>query len=354
MRSLTTRRKPEAVEALQPIQIGRAASQRGGRPVIRSQISPPLALVSTTNMLSFNAPDIAGTKPIQSATPSSATSSSSDESDSSALSIHSRETDPTDLSSADVSPISAEPDNHLSHYFKTANHEAFLRQRSLSAARTNPVPVLSLSVAAPATIPETLTPNACPVTALTPNAAMPTPATALSPHTAGLTPATALSPSTAAMYQSALAMSPNGLSPVSAIRTPISAIRYTGDSSPESPILPRRAPSHSKRAHEALSRKRSVQRARSPATRTSADMFNTLSPAAFVDSPDSIFSPALAQVQEETSKSKYADAALDAHVIKTRGLASLDAMDYLNEIDGLVAVLLDDNAPTGPDFSGWF
>lgn len=241
MRSFTTRRKPE-LDTSTTMLLGRAASQRGGRPVVRAQISAPVALVSTTNMLSYDAPNIAGTIPIVHRD----FSSSSEESDSNG-SVHSRETDPTDLSSPESSPTTAEP-NHLSQYFQP------------------------------------------------------------------------------------------------------------GDSpKPEpSPMLPRRAPSHSKRAHEALSRKRSVQRARSPSqgrvVRSSADMFNSS-----VDAPNP-FGKELAQLDAvaEEFAGVRTEAEFDALCMKTRGLAVCSADEYLSEIDGLVTILLDDNSPTVPDFSGWF
>lgn len=40
-------------------QMGRAVSQRAGKPISAAQISLPVALISTTNMLSYDAPDIA-------------------------------------------------------------------------------------------------------------------------------------------------------------------------------------------------------------------------------------------------------------------------------------------------------
>lgn len=90
------------------------------QPIDRSKISLPLALVSTTNMLSYNAPDIATMRLVSSSTASS--HSSADDSDHSvsgrsrASSHGSRDTTLTDASSVDNSPISPAP-NHLSGYF---------------------------------------------------------------------------------------------------------------------------------------------------------------------------------------------------------------------------------------------
>lgn len=257
MRSFTTRRKQAELDGSMQISIlGRAASQRGGRPVARAQISAPVALVSTTNMLSYNAPDIAGTKPIEHRDTSS---SSSEESDGgSGGSLHSQDTEPTDISSPEASPTCAEPEpNHLSQYFKDGD--------------------------------------------------MPKPEA--------------------------------------------------------SPTLPRRAASHSKRAHEALSRKRSVQRERaiSPInnarsisrTRASIDMFTSEAAAAPRENP---FGKELAQldaVVEEFSAART-EAQSESLWLRSRGLACLPVSDYLDEIDGLVTILLDDRTPTVPDFSGWF
>lgn len=119
VRAFTTRRNKPEVTVSAPV--GRAASQRNGKPVLRAQISSPVALVSTTNMLSYNAPDInsrASTFQRDFSGSSSTSSSSGEETDASANSIHSNDTS-TDMSSVDESPVSPSP-NHLSCYFKPA------------------------------------------------------------------------------------------------------------------------------------------------------------------------------------------------------------------------------------------
>jgi hypothetical protein len=120
-RAFTTRRNKPDMEVSTPVHIGRAASHRNGRPVIRAQISSPVVLVSTSNILLNNAQHIAGTAPIEIRSVSGASSvasSSGDDSDASTGSIHSRET-VTDASSVDESPLRTEPEpNHLSCYFK--------------------------------------------------------------------------------------------------------------------------------------------------------------------------------------------------------------------------------------------
>jgi ribosomal protein L32 len=87
----------------------------------RAKISLPVALVSTTNMLSYNAPDIATMRHVSSSTAS--THSSADDSDHSASTtrsrastVGSRDTALTDSSSVESSPTSPAP-NHLSGYF---------------------------------------------------------------------------------------------------------------------------------------------------------------------------------------------------------------------------------------------
>lgn len=85
-------------------QPNRAASMRKAGSIKRSAISAPLELLSTTNVLAYEAPNIYG---------------SSDESDSSlTFSGSSRATTPENSSSESPSPV--EP-NHLSSYFPSAS-----------------------------------------------------------------------------------------------------------------------------------------------------------------------------------------------------------------------------------------
>lgn len=96
----------------------------------RSQISPPLELLSTTNVLAFNAPNIYG--------PNSA-----DESDSSmTFSNSTRATTPDSCSIESPGPI--EP-NHLSSYFQTANHSVSRAFKDLSNCDSPTVPQRALS-----------------------------------------------------------------------------------------------------------------------------------------------------------------------------------------------------------------
>lgn len=254
--------------------IGRAASQRGGRPVVRTQISSPVALVSTSNQHIHNAHAINGASPIEVrhvSSGSTSTSSSSEDSDGGNSSIHSHETSATDASSVDNSPISPEPEyNHLTSYFKPA---VDTHSRSTS----------------------TLT------------------------------------------------------SPVA--------------SNFSTPRLPTRAPSHSKRAHEGVHRKRSIQRMLSPPpsrgtdTRTSAEIFAlpystltsqqqaTLPPP--VEAPkENPFGKELAQLdavaEEFGAVVRSAERDADEVFMEVNGLAHFSASDYMGEIWGLQKWYLSD------------
>lgn len=273
VRAFTTRRNRS--ENMTPIRVGRAASQRNGKPVSRSQISSPLALVSTTNMLSYNAPSIAGTAPIQvcdtSFTSSSASSEHSVEDSDGSSNRSLRSHDTTDASSIDESaPVSPEP-NHLSCYFKP-NVETG-SPKSLS--RSN-------------------------------------------------------------------------------------SVISTSSSSLDTPRLPQRAASHSKKAHERLSRKRSVQRMISPPSSShemrpdSAGMFSSAS----VEAPErgsNPFMKELAQLDEVAEELGHvvrdAEAEAETAFLQSAGLAAFSSNDYLNEIHGLISSQFDDERT---DFGGFF
>lgn len=252
-RAFTIKREKEQQPA--NLHVGRAASTRNGRPVKRSQISAPVALISSTNALSYDAPDLPTARRLhlRSVTGSSGTStssSSSDESDAPSLSF-----DGTDRDSIDDSPATPEP-NHLSCYFKPAV--------------------------------DTKTPHRSPV---------------ISSH-----------------------------------------------SSFDAPSIPQRVPSHSKKAHEFVHRKRSVQRLMSPPAsqvqRNSSDFFSNWSqpveapPQETTPSSENPFGNELAQLDVVAEEMSHAvcDAAAqeDQHIMQTYGLALLGANDYTSEIGGLV------------------
>ncbi|KAL1633185.1 hypothetical protein SLS56_003048 [Neofusicoccum ribis] len=123
-RSLTTRRakKPEKVTTAP----SRAFSmKKSSNPSInRVQISGPVNLISTTNMLSYNAPDIAGMDiaAMRQASAGSHSTSHSEESDRSSTSSNSRGVS-TDASSLDSLPTSPET-NHLTGFFDSAKTAA--------------------------------------------------------------------------------------------------------------------------------------------------------------------------------------------------------------------------------------
>jgi len=247
VRAFTTRGKKTDANANVVRPMGRAASHRNGKPVLRAQISSPVALVSTTNMLSYSAPDINGSNH-RDFSASTASSTSGEESDASTNSIHSNDTN-TDMSSIDESPSCPSP-NHLSSYFKPAVDTSF----------NSPTHSPSLSTAA----------------------------------------------------------------------------------SFEAPILPRRAASHSKHAHESLSRKRSVQRLQSPPSSARASSEFTPSLSASVEAPrENPFGKELEQLDEiaeefgQTVRNAEYDA--DTAYMRSRNLGAFAASDYLNEIHGLIA-----------------
>jgi len=272
MRAFTTRRRQPEAGNTSPLFIGRAASMRAGRPVIRAKISSPVALVSTSNALLNHAEDIIGTTPIEirSVSPgSSASSTNGDDSDASSNSIHSSET-VTDASSVDESPSPIEP-NHLSCYFK------------------------------PAVDTQTKSPS----------------------------------------------------------RSPSISARPSFDA----PRIPQRVPSHSKKAHETLHRKRSVQRIMSPPStsygesaraRSSADMFSS----AFVEAPkESPFGNELAQLQEVAEEFGQvvcnAEADEEAMFLQSHGLAHFAASDYMSEIQSLIYETFGDEHTAAQAFGGW-
>jgi len=255
-RAISTRRnKPHDIEISNPLFISRAASQRGGRPVLRAQISSPTALISTSNAQVYQAHSIAGRSPIEIrnvSSGSSATSSSGEDSDASNGSIHSRDT-VTDASSVDESPVTTEPDyNHLTTYFKPSV--------------------------------DTQSPT----------------------------------------------------SPTSSTRPSL-----------DTPRIPQRAPSHSKKAHEGLHRKRSIQRMLSPPpsrgkemARSSADIFSPPQTSIVEVPRENPFGKELAQldaVAEEFGQVvKNAERDADEVYMENRNLARYSASDYMFEIQGFI------------------
>ncbi|KAK5049116.1 hypothetical protein LTR84_005539 [Exophiala bonariae] len=113
----------------------------------------------------------------------------------------------------------------------------------------------------------------------------------------------------------------------------------------ETPMVPQRSPSHSKKAHVELSRKRSIQRMSpppttltKPATRNSADIFNKAA------DPDHPFGRELAQVNEIAEEFGATSRLLDEEEqdIMSKGLCKFGVEDYLDEIAGLYGGIFED------------
>lgn len=129
----------------------RSQSVKSPQKIDRTNISLPVALVSTTNMLSYNAPDISTLRNVPSST--SLSHSSADDSDHSvstrsrASSHGSRDTTLTDASSVSSSPTSPAP-NHLSGYFSSGGKQLKKSASTTSMcqlredAATEPVPAI--------------------------------------------------------------------------------------------------------------------------------------------------------------------------------------------------------------------
>ncbi|EMC95267.1 hypothetical protein BAUCODRAFT_35258 [Baudoinia panamericana UAMH 10762] len=253
-RAFTVRHKKSEMQIKVPGWLGRAASQRGSKPVPRAQISSPLALLSTSNPLFNNAQHIPGAYPIEDRSISSSSSTHSAD-DSDASSSHRTAGSMTDASSVDElstpsTPVDVEP-NHLSCYFK------------------------------PAVDTKAVSPDQTPT-----------------------------------MSQTSF----------------------------DAPLIPRRVPSHSKKAHEKLHRKNSIKRLMSPPPRelrNSTDMFAVATLSAFVEAPrEAPFGKELEQVDEVAEEfgqvSRDAETEADLNAVQDLGLGQFAACDYMSEIQSLV------------------
>ena len=158
-RAFTKRNRRPEISMPSPVRTSSTRKHDG--PIQRSAISAPLELLSTTNVLAFNAPNIYG----------SSASSVSDDSDSSFTFCHSSRGTTPDTSSIGSVPSPVEP-NHLSTYFQAPvrnsssagshrfssnseiptvpsralshtkkSHEAVARQRSLSRSIPPPTAI---------------------------------------------------------------------------------------------------------------------------------------------------------------------------------------------------------------------
>jgi hypothetical protein len=165
-------------------------------------------------------------------------------------------------------------------------------------------------------------------------------------HSASTTPDSSIRGSTP------ISPEPNHLSIYFA--APAGTSRQSTSSGEDAPSIPKRAPSHTKKTHEILSRQRSISRMSSSSgsthrkasvtsfARSSIDMF---SPQAHTDSFDGHpFGSELAQVTELAEeygvREKMQVIDEEEQELLSRGLFKFSAQDYADEIRGLFADLL--------------
>lgn len=125
-RALTSRHKRQAIDTSTYVGPARAASTRTG-PIKRSAISNPVELISTTNVLALQAPNIYG--------------SDNESESSSSLGASSRATTP-EMSPSDEIPV--EP-NHLSSYFHSTRHPIRSSKDSTDSESSPRIPQRALS-----------------------------------------------------------------------------------------------------------------------------------------------------------------------------------------------------------------
>lgn len=266
VRAFTTRRAARSNKS----ELDRAASQRIQRP----KISGPIELISTTNTLAHEAPDIFGTNPITfkgvlAPSSSSNSLSSVEYSDSSSIGHRSGGTF-TDASSFEDSPSSPEP-NHLSCYFKPSVYDE---------------------------------------------------------------------------------------PPQHSRQTSVNSFAWlsTGEAAP---VVPQRAPSHSKKAHQ-LSHKRSISRMTTPSfseeafvtARDSTDFFRASGPSS--PHPFGKELEQLSEVAEEfgsTVRDVEADA--DRVFMEAHGLGYFCATDYMLEIQDMLNTIFEEEQRPFEE-AGWF
>jgi hypothetical protein len=135
-------------------------------------------------------------------------------------------------------------------------------------------------------------------------------------------------------------------------KTPLSPVRILSPPTPDIPAVPQRAPSHSKKAHVELSRKRSVQRMSPPPSsipekpRNSAEFFGA-------SSENHPFGKELAKVNEVAEDFGAASSVIDEEEreLLSKGFYKFTVEDYLDEIAGLYGGVLDNKlGPVGNPF----
>ncbi|KAK8198914.1 hypothetical protein BKA81DRAFT_387435 [Phyllosticta paracitricarpa] len=311
-RSLTTRRQRKAERVNSPP--ARAFSV--GRPTRSSErvkISGPVNLISTTNMLSYHAPDILP-RGVRQATidtySSNASTRSTDESDHSSTSSRSRQVS-TDASSLESAPTS--PESHQARGFFDPPPRADRAKALHRSASTT-------SLSRPG-----------------------------------------ISPRSSAESQSKKSLEPKRSA--DNIRQQREMAHRTPETIPEiTPEVPQRARSHSKEAHEIMARKRSVRSGQSPSVshsrngsrheqRSSMDMFKHGHSSSDVD-PSHPFGRELEQLNEvvEELGTTIRDVTLDEDTrhMREKGLARFCAADYLAEIAPLAARTYKTKVSTAP------
>ncbi|KAK2807541.1 hypothetical protein FQN50_005409 [Emmonsiellopsis sp. PD_5] len=151
-RAFTKRQKPIVVSSPMPFREGQQKFASGT--IKRNKISAPVELLSTTNLLAYNAPDLQKSSPNlkkSSVSPANSSSSSFRSAEDSDVTNSSRGsstpvTSP-DMSSGEASPIAPEP-NHLSSYFdpvKRSNTHHHSRSSASSSTHSPLLPQRSLS-----------------------------------------------------------------------------------------------------------------------------------------------------------------------------------------------------------------
>lgn len=138
-RAFTKRHKRPEVSAPMPYREGQVSQVKSSASVRRPKISAPMNLISTTNMLAYNAPDL----PSAISSSSSSSSLRSGEDSDVALTPNtfaSPITSPS-LSSNEASPIGPEP-NHLSSYFPKRSATISSNARSSTSSTSTDAPAV--------------------------------------------------------------------------------------------------------------------------------------------------------------------------------------------------------------------
>lgn len=132
-KAFSKRPKRPQVSAPMPHRHGHSVSGS----IKRGNISGPVELLSTTNQLVYNSPDI---YPSSSSSSSSLRSSNCSDPSYTPFSMHSPITSP-EVSSVEASPVVAEP-NHLSSFFKTPQRSGTVGSTSTARSSTSESPAI--------------------------------------------------------------------------------------------------------------------------------------------------------------------------------------------------------------------